>query len=165
MKSPKIHKDWKYYVGLTCLILSVGLPLFGFTVPFLGLHPAFTAILIGFLTIGGPEVMILLAVLFLGKETLSYYKQKIYKCLFKRRKYKPVSRFRYYFGLIIFFASPTPLYLNAYGEHLLPADEHLRHFILMGADLAFVLSFFILGGNFWEKFKSLFIWNYPVNSK
>ena len=165
MKTPKIHKDWRYYVGMTCLVLSLGLPLFGFAVPFLDLHAAFAAILIGFLTIGGPEVMILLAVLFLGKETLSYYKQKIYTCLFKRRKYKPVSKFRYYFGLVIFFASPTPLYLNAYGEHLLPADETFRHFILMGSDLAFVLSFFILGGNFWEKFKSLFIWNYPVNSK
>ncbi len=165
MKVLKIHKGWKYYIGMTCLIFSLGLPAFGFAIPFMGLQPTLAAILVGFLTIGGPEVMIFLAVLFLGKETLSYYKQKLYKCFFKRRKYEPVSKFRYYFGLVIFFASPTPLYFNAYGAQFLPADEHLRHFILMGADLAFVLSFFILGGNFWEKFKSLFIWNYPVNLK
>ncbi len=150
---------------MTCLILSVGLPLFGFAIPFMGLHPGLAATIMGLLTIGGPEIMILLAVLFLGKETLSYYKHKLYQRFFKKRKHKPVSKFRYYLGLVIFLASPTPLYLNAYGSHLLPSDEQLRHFVLMGADLVFVLSFFILGGNFWEKFKALFIWNYPVSSK
>jgi len=57
---------------------------------------------------------------------------------------------------VIFLASPIPLYLNGYSPDLLPKEG--RHYILMAGDLAFVLSFFILGGGFWEKIKALFRW-------
>lgn len=147
-----IKRNWKYYLGMTCLSLSFLVPVIGFIFPFLGLPTALAATLTGVFTVGIPEVMIILAVLLLGKETFNYYKSK----LFKKRKNapKPVSKFRYYFGLVIFLASPIPLYLNGYSPDLLP--ESGRHTILMGGDLAFVLSFFILGGGFWEKIKALF---------
>lgn len=142
---------------MTCLILSFLVPILGFIFPFLGLPTALAATLTGVFTVGIPEVMIILAVLFLGKETFNYYKNK----LFKKRKKAPkkVSKLRYYFGLIIFLASPIPLYLNGYSPDLLP--DAGRHYILMIGDLAFVLSFFILGGGFWEKIKALF--RYDVN--
>ncbi|QVL56708.1 MAG: transporter suffix domain-containing protein [Simkaniaceae bacterium] len=148
-----LKKDWKYYLGMTFLILSFLIPAIGFIFPFLGLPTALAAALLGVFTVGIPEVMILLAVLLLGKETFNYYKNKIFK-----RKYppKPVSKFRYYFGLVIFLASPIPLYMNGYSPDLLP--EGGRHYILIAGDLAFVLSFFILGGGFWEKIKALFRW-------
>lgn len=146
---------------MTFLCLSLILPLFGIVIPFLGLPVAWTTVIIGMLTIGGPEVMIALAVIFLGKETLAYLKQKFFK-LFKRTKpWKPVSKLRYYLGLVIFLGSIIPLYLNAYWTEVLPSDETTRHMVLMAGDLAFVCSFFILGGNFWDKFKSLFIWDKP----
>lgn len=160
MTRSKLQKDWKYYLGMVCLVLSIILPAFGIFIPFLELPGALTAAIMGVLTIGGPEIMILLAVLLLGKKTLNYYKERFFKALFKRRTYKPVSKLRYYIGLVIFLGSIIPLYLNAYGPQLLPENETIRHLIFMGGDLSFVLSFFILGGDFWEKFKSLFVWNY-----
>lgn len=158
-----IEKNWKYYTGMTFLWLSLVLPLIGFTIPFLGLHPALTATIMGLLTVGGPEVAIILAVIFLGKKTFLYYKEKFFKLFKRTRPYKPVSKVRYYIGLVIFWGSITPHYLNAYAPHLLPNQDNLRYFILVGGDLAFVLSFFILGGNFWEKFKRLFIWEENKN--
>ncbi|MCP5504300.1 MAG: transporter suffix domain-containing protein [Chlamydiales bacterium] len=148
-------KDWKYYLGMTFLVLSFLIPAIGFVFPFLGLPTTLAATLVGIFTVGIPEVMIILAVLCLGKETFNYYKQKI----FKKRKgqSKPVSKFRYYFGLVIFLASPIPLYMNGYSPDLLPNEG--RHYILMAGDFAFVLSFFILGGGFWEKIKALFRWD------
>ena len=149
-------KDWKYYTGMTCMVLSLLLPLLGFVIPFIGLPVGVSAVLVGLLTVGGPEIMVILAVVFLGKQTFNYYKQKFF-ALFKRTgPIKPVSSTRYYIGLVILFGSPTILYLNAYAPHLLPANDTYRYYLLIGADLAFVLSFFILGGNFWEKFKGLF---------
>lgn len=140
---------------MTFLVLSFLIPIVGFIFPFLGLPTALAATLTGVFIVGIPEVMIILAVLFLGKETFNHYKQKFYN-LFKKRKKAPkkVSRFRYYFGLVIFLASPIPLYLNGYSLH--PLLESGRHTILMIGDLSFVLSFFILGGAFWEKIKALF---------
>lgn len=155
----KAQKDWKFYIGISCLVMSCILPLLGLIVPFLHLSLAVSSIIIGILTIGGPEILILLAVAFLGKETLTFIKQKVF-AFFKRKKtIKPVSKFRYYFGLSILLASGIPLYLDAYFPHWLPDDKKIHYFVLVFSDLVFVSSFFILGDNFWEKFKNLFIYN------
>ncbi|NGX27562.1 MAG: hypothetical protein K940chlam6_01500 [Chlamydiae bacterium] len=154
-------KDWKYYVGLSFLSLSLILPLLGFLVPFLDLPIRVMTVLIGALSIGGPEIMIILAVIFLGKERILYFKNQVWKFFKKKKMPKPVSKSRYYFGLIVFFGSILPLYFNAYFPDILPKDEDMRFLVLISADLLFVLSFFILGANFWEKFKRLFIWDGP----
>jgi hypothetical protein len=57
------------------------------------------------------------------------------------------------------FFSVVPLYINGYFKGILPKDDTTRYLILVSADFSFVISFFILGEGFWEKFKGLFIWN------
>jgi len=160
-----ITKDWKYYVGMTFLSLSILFPFLGFALPFLDLPLAWKTLLVGAFTLGVPEVMIAIAVIFLGKETLAYYKKKFFK-LFKRTKpRKPVTKGRYYFGVALFLGSIIPLYLNAYRPTLLPSSDRARQMIFISCDLLFILSFFILGGNFWEKLRRLFIWDPPEKSK
>lgn len=155
----KHKKNWKYYTGITLIYFSLLLPLLGLLLPLLNLSPTLTAILVGSLTVGGPEICIILATLFLGKKHILYFKSKIRGFFRKKRKMpKPVSKKRYYFGLTILLASGIPLYLNAYFPEVFPEDEQKRLLIFIFTDLAFVLSFFILGANFWEKFKRLFIW-------
>lgn len=152
------EKDWKYYLGLSLLFLSLILPLFGFFIPFFDLPVAVKTVLIGALSLGGPEILITLAVILLGKEKILYFKGKIAKFFKRKKPLKPVSRFRYYFGLLLFFGSLVPIYLNAYSPTTLPEDETTRLLILISGDLTFVISFFILGANFWEKFKRLFLY-------
>lgn len=156
---PKLVKDWKYYTGMTCMVLALVLPLFGFLVPMLDLPILFSATIIGILTVGGPEIMVMLGAILLGKQTAYYYKEK-FLALFKKKPGRPkrVSKGRYYFGLTLFFGSVLPLYLYGFFPAVMPVDEELRYVILVSADLVFVLSFFILGGEFWEKIKNLFIW-------
>lgn len=159
LKEIKLKKDWKYYSGLICLALSFFLPLLGFLIPFLKLPSTITVGIITFLTIGGPEVMILAGSVLLGKDGFRYYRNKIF-LLFKRKtKPKPVSKIRYYTGLTIWILSVFPLYINAYFSEIMPQQKYAKNAILISADLIFVISFFILGGNFWEKFKKLFIWD------
>ena len=153
----KLKKDWKFYTGIVCLGLSFFLPLLGFVVPFLKLPTTITVGVITFLTIGGPEAMILAGSVLLGKDGFRYYRNKIF-LLFKRKsKPKPVSKIRYYTGLTIMILSVIPLYLNAYFSEIMPQQEYSKNAILISADLIFVISFFILGGEFWEKYKKLFI--------
>ncbi|MCB1074785.1 MAG: transporter suffix domain-containing protein [Simkania sp.] len=153
-----IKRNWKFYLGVTFIVLSFVLPLFGFLVPFLGLPVGVAAVLTGFLVLGGPEVMIVLAVLFLGRPVFNLIKEKVFRIFKRKGPPKPVSMFRYYLGLIIFFGSVTPYYINVYAPHWFPENETHRLYWFIGGDLSFVCSFFVLGGAFWEKFKRLFIW-------
>ena len=154
-----IHKDWKFYTGITFLILSLIFPLFGFFVPLLDLPTPIEVAIITALTVGGPELMIMFAAAFLGKETYIYIKGKVRAFFRRKKKSKSVGMTRYYIGLFIFLMSPTLLYFNAYWPEIMPQDATARYYLLVSGDLAFVLSFFIMGASFWEKFKRLFIWN------
>lgn len=156
-----MKKDWRYYFGLVFLIFSIILPLFSIAIPFLPIDIALKATFIAILSVGGPELMIVLAVLCLGKKYITYFKEKIYGFFRLKKIPKPVSKTRYYFGLFCFIFSVVPLYIAAYFPEILPHDELEKHLITATGDLVFVLSFFILGANFWEKFKRLFVWDGP----
>jgi hypothetical protein len=152
----KLKKDWKFYVGIIFLLLSLILPLFSFIVALFELPPKIYIPIIGVLTIGGPEVMVIIGAAFLGKNVYNYYREKFF-AIFKRKP-KPISKTRYYIGLTIMLFSITPLYINGYLPDIMPSKIYVKNLILLSADLLFVISFFILGGDFWEKFKKLFIW-------
>ncbi|NGX40159.1 MAG: hypothetical protein KR126chlam1_01504 [Chlamydiae bacterium] len=159
MNDIPLKKDWKYYLGITFLVLSLVLPLCGFLVPFFDLPIALKGVLIAMLSIGGPEIMVILAAVCLGKKYIVYIKNKIRNFFRLKKPPKPVSKRRYYFGIVVMLCSAIPLYMAAYFPNALPVDETRRFLLTVSGDLTFVLSFFILGANFWEKFKRLFVWD------
>ncbi|MFA5111839.1 MAG: hypothetical protein WC443_10570, partial [Desulfobaccales bacterium] len=69
MKGKKKHQ-LRFYLGLACFGLSLILPLFGILVAWLPLSLAAKATIIALLTVGGPELLGILAVICLGKENL-----------------------------------------------------------------------------------------------
>ena len=69
---------------------------------------------------------------------------------------KPVSKPRYYIGLTISVVSLVPFYLYGYLPHLMPAGD-ARIYILAGSDLSFLVSVFLMGGEFWDKLRRLFV--------
>src|SRR5262245_35748969 len=73
LKPPVLKRDWRFYSGMTALVLSVLVPLGAIVVPFLGLSPAESALVAGALLAGAPEVLCILAVALLGKETFQYF--------------------------------------------------------------------------------------------
>ena len=50
-----------------------------------------------------------------------------------------------------------PFYLYGYFPNIMPAG-YARIYILAGSDLSFILSIFLMGGEFWEKLRRLFVW-------
>ena len=149
MAAPQLNKDWKYYTGMTLLGLSFALPVAALAiVPMLELPTAIAAGIIGTATIGGPEVLTLAAIAFLGRDTFNFYKYKVLK-LFKRTgPPKPVSKFRYYFGLSLFIGSAIPLYLKGLAPGIIPFDEGTQLNIVLVFELIGILSIFIVGGEF-----------------
>lgn len=84
----------RFYLGLACLALSLILPLFGLLVARLPLSLAAKATIIGLLTVGGPELCGILAMVCLGKENLLQIKNRLMGLLKRLRPPSPVSRTR-----------------------------------------------------------------------
>ena len=154
---PVLDRGWRFYAGMTALILSLIMPLFAFLVPLLGLPVAESAVIVGVLIAGGPEVVGLVGIALLGRNAFQYFTYKLKTALRRVVLPKRVSKRRYYFGLSVSLASLLPLYVYGYFPNWLPSGD-TRIYILATADMSFILSMFIMGGEFWEKFRRLFIW-------
>jgi hypothetical protein len=151
---PVFKKNWRFYAGITCFILSFILPAFGVIVPKLGLSQSLTLAVIGVLLVGGPEAMLVLAALFLGKDGLNYYKQMAWGIL-KR----PAGAFRYYLCVaMMMISSIIPWWLYGYVPQWMPVDSQFRIYFIGGCDALFVFSFIMAGPEFWDKFIRLLKW-------
>jgi len=163
MKTTK--KSLSYRIGMLCIALSFISPLLSFFVPLLGLAPTTAATLVGLLLVGGPEVFMVLGAAFAGKEAVETIKAKI-KSLFRRRgPPKPVGQTQYNIGLVLLVSSLLANWVLAYLSHtmLFAIKKPTMVTLALCFDLITIVSFFILGGQFWEKFKKLFIWEASVD--
>ncbi len=140
--TPCLHR-----VGLVLLGLSVCLPVATLLFPVFGLPSASSNLLVSLLIAGAPEMLCLGAVALLGSAGLPRF----------HRDAAPASRLRYYGGLVYCVLNTLPISLYAYAPHLMPGGS-ARYFILSITDLGFILSVFLMGGEFWEKFRRLFVW-------
>jgi hypothetical protein len=152
----------RFYLGLAFLGLSLILPLFGLLVVRLPLSLAIKATIIGLLTVGGPELFGILAVICLGKENLLRIKQKFMSLLRRLRPPSPVSRTRYRMGLVMFLLPLIPTYVMAYAPQWLPDNSPLRLYVNLTADFIFLSGLFVLGGDFWDKLRALFVYDARV---
>lgn len=117
------------------------------------------ALISGGLAFGIPELFMLLAIAIMGKEGNSYLKRYIRIMI---RRYGPpdrVSKKRYIFGLVLFC---IPLIFGFIAPYFLAGvKEYVENVIIVtiGTDVIFLTSLFILGGDFWDKLRSLFVYN------
>ena len=112
----------------------------------------------GLLALGIPEIGMLIAAAILGKDGFSYLKQKLFGFL---KRYGPpdtVGRGRYRFGLILFFLPLLAGILLPYFEsHFSFYEQHEFYFHIIG-DAMLLVSLFVLGGDFWDKLRSLAVY-------
>jgi len=155
---PKQPKDWRFYVGITALIISAVFPISALVVPLLGLSSGEATLLSGFLLAGAPEILILLAVALLGKENFHRILNSVKGFFFATFFQKPASKLRYRIGLTIFILSFIPLYLVGCATPWMPTGQD-KLLLIAGFDLACIVSVFSMGGEFWGKFRSLFVWD------
>jgi hypothetical protein len=111
----------------------------------------------GGLAVGVPEVMMLLAAAVMGKEGFAELKRRTGRIFARHGPPQQVSRARYRVGLVMFVVPLLLGWLGPYVHHHLPGhDEHPLWWNLSG-DLVFVASLFVLGGEFWDKLRALFV--------
>lgn len=115
--------------------------------------------LTGLLAIGIPEIFMVIAATILGKEGFSYLKQKIWGFFKKHGPPDHVSRGRYRLGMVLFCIPLILAWALPYFGHHIPYYESNNLWFFIGGDVIFIISFFVLGGEFWEKLRSLFVYN------
>ena len=111
----------------------------------------------GFLYFPVPEVFDLTAVAILGKPGFTWLKLKLMGFLGSYGPPDEVSIIRYRLGLVLFVLPLIHGWLHPYFMDRLPMLGPYRLAINIAGDLMFLASFFVLGGDFWDKIRALFI--------
>ena len=155
---PQIKKA-RLVVGAIVFITGFMAPLFIPLVTRSELSVAWKTTLSGLLMAGIPELFMVITVGILGKEGYQYLKSKVMGFLKKHGPPQKVSRIRYKIGIVMFSIPLLLALLFPYIEHHFEQLEGLPMFIHVGGDVLLLISFVVLGGEFWDKIRALFTYN------
>jgi len=149
----------RLYGGIAILAAAWLMPLLGIPVSRTDWPLGVKATVIGLLTLGGPELLSIVAIVVLGRESYELIVQKVLKLLKKLRPTGKPGRLQYGIGLALFLQPLIPSYIMAYFPRFLPDISPQRLIVNILSDLIFIISLFILGGDFWDKLRSLFVYD------
>jgi len=155
MNAPPTN-GWRLKFGATLFALSILAPVGG--IPLLAgfdLSGKTVASISGVLLMAG-EVLGLAAVAIMGKPGYDYLRNLFLGTL---KRYGPpaqVSRLRYRVGLVMFCIPILFGWMTPYLSDPLDLPEDMIAYAIAG-DALLLASLFVLGGDFWDKLRSLFI--------
>jgi hypothetical protein len=148
---------WRLKLGVFLFGLSIVLPVLGVPlVAAMGLSAGAVATVSGAL-LGGSEVIGIVAVAVMGKSGFAYIKNRIFGFL---KQYGPpaeVGRTRYTIGLVMFTVPIAFGWLSPYLADRIPGYLGNEFTYAIVGDLLLLVSLFVLGGDFWDKVRALFI--------
>jgi len=152
----------RFYLGLTIFILSffmlpTGLVLKGFVSSHF-----WKGFIVTCFWISAP-LMKFTSIAILGKASYMWIRYQMHLVYRRITKPGPVSRSRYNIGLIMFVLPFIPNYIISFTPHMIPDSESIHYFIIVTADIIFLSSLFVLGGDFWDKLRGLFIYSAKSN--
>ena len=141
----------KYKIGIFLIAFSCFMPVCVLVVPFLDLSTTATTFVTGIMILGGPELIFIIGVFLAGKEGAKLVKQRLWK---------PAGKVRYMTGLILFIFCISVNWICVYLEltRMFPYNTHVQLYLMAAFDLLLIVSMFILGPEFFIKFRSIFSW-------
>jgi len=112
----------------------------------------------GLLLVGVPELAMLIAAAVMGKDGFNYLKQMLFGFLGKHfAPPETVSPIRYRIGLVLFSIPLLLGWVTPYISGYFPVFEEHRLLLAIIGDLFLLCSLVVLGGEFWDKLRALFI--------
>jgi len=154
---PSGDGGWRFPVGVGIFVIGFAAPLAIPLVARTGWPAAWKTLISGALAVGVPEIMMVAATAVMGKSGFAELKRRVGGFF---RRYGPpdeVGATRYRVGLVMFAAPLVVGFLGPYLHHHLPGYETHPMWWHVGGDLWFFSSLFVLGGDFWDKLRSLFV--------
>jgi hypothetical protein len=159
----KLTTVWRLRIGITLIAIGWICPLFIPLVTKSMLSTEWKTALSGFLLVIAPEGLSLVAIAILGKEGFAYLKEKVFAVFRRAAPSAKVSRARYNTGLGVLALLFVYGSFVWYAPHLVPGYSENRVTMNLAADFLFIVNLFVLGGDFWEKFHALFIYDSGKN--
>ena len=157
MKPEQPRVGWRFRLGLIILVIGWLSPLLIPVITRTSLATEWKTIISGLLAVGIPEAFTVAAIAIMGKSGYNLIKERIFSFLKKHGPPDRVSLTRYRIGLVMFVLPVVFGWLGPYGVHLIPGYETHRFVVNLVGDVMFVASLFVLGGDFWDKIRALFI--------
>ncbi|MBI4276873.1 MAG: transporter suffix domain-containing protein [Armatimonadetes bacterium] len=148
----------------TRLKLGLGLLLLGLVMPAGALFvaqtdwPGAVKTLVSGILLFGFEIMAVPAVALMGKENFDRIVNTVKGALKRLKPSGKVGRTRYTIGLVLFLGPVLFAWITSYVPSWLPEDYAARVWVSLGLDLITVASLFVLGGDFWDKLRALFLY-------
>lgn len=147
-------------VGGVTLIFAQSLPLLVPLVLASELQSEVKTFVSGSLLFGLPEVGSFIAVSILGKPGYDWLKARTVGLIKSSALTTDVGPIRYYTGISILCALLIFGIIEPYVSDLLPAAIQINRRLYMSiADAIFVVNLFVLGGDFWDKLRALFVYD------
>jgi hypothetical protein len=143
--------------GLALFGLSIFLPFAGVPVlAALGLSASMTASLTGGLLVAA-EILGIVSVAVMGKQGYATLKNWFLQVLKRYGPPQRVSRLRYKIGLVMFCVPILFAWVSVYAAQWIPYFVDNPFAYAIGGDIMLLTSLFVLGGDFWDKIRSLFV--------
>ena len=143
-----------FLFGLSILLPIAGVPLAAMLID----SNAATASVTGGLLVAA-EIMGLVSIGVMGKSGYTYLKTRMQGLLKQYGPPNQVSPVRYKTGLVMFSLPILFGWISIYTANWIPGFESHPLFFAVSGDILIVMSLFVLGGDFWDKVRSLFIHN------
>lgn len=144
----------RLFIGGAVFLIGFMGPAFVPLVAIADLSTEWKTALSGLLLLGIPELFMLIAVVILGRPGFEYFKGLLLKAITPPAQ---VSRTRYRLGLVLFVLPLLLGWLMPYISPWLPG--YSTHPVVYGVvgDAVLLISLWVLGGEFWDKLRALFI--------
>ncbi len=147
---------WRIKVALILFLVSLGWPVLVPVLPFLGFSGTAIATFSGVMLVMG-ELLLVSAVAIAGKQGFAYIKAKVFGVLKAYGPPKTVSRTRYIIGLVIFMVPVLAGWATPYFGDYIPGYQENEFTVAIVGDVLLLVSLGVLGGDFWDKIRSLFL--------
>ena len=164
MSIGKPHKDFRTELPTGRIITGGIIMVTGFLSPLLiplvtqsSLSTEWKTIVSGLLLLGIPEVFMLAAIAVMGREGFDYLKSLLLKILRRHGPPEKVSKLRYNAGLSLFIIPVLVGFMDPYFGDNISLYQAYKLPLTITFDMVFAGSLFVLGGEFWDKLRSLFI--------
>ncbi len=150
---------WRFRLGVILFILGLIFPIFIPLAHMIEMSAGMKTAVTGIMAVGIPDLLWIAAAAVVGKEGFKAIRDKFFGYFKKFGPPQEVSKTRYRIGLVMFIVPLLFGWLEPYTATILPGYDSYRLVYNISGDVLFISSFFVLGGDFWDKLQALFVHN------
>ena len=158
----KSEYGWRLRLGTGLFFLGLIFPVFIPLTLMIEMSAGMKTAVTGIMAVGIPDLMWIAAAAVVGKEGFKAIRDKFFGYFKKFGPAQEVSRTRYRIGLVMFVLPLLFAWLEPYTASIIPGYQSYRLVYNIIGDILFISSFFVLGGNFWDKLQALFLYGAKV---